>query len=354
MLMNRRTPRSFITRWCSIAAFGSILAPATAWAQPSAAPADSTKSGSENAAGSEQKAPPTEEQIAEAARRYDLGLKLYAEGEFRLAVIEFERTYQITSDYRVLYNIGQVRIQLGNYAKAIGALNDYLKGGGDKISEDRKKAVQADLDMLAARTGHVRIVANVAGADILVDDLPVGQSPLSDPVLLDAGEHKVTAKKPGYDGRAVPVTLAGRDSMLVELKLEKLPEGGQRVVIKEVQKESNSTWIIATWSATGVLAVGAGVTGGLGIKAANDLDDMRKEEGSTNDERDSQSRRAKTLLLAADIMGGAAIVTGGIALYLTLSDSGSSDKPAPQKSKPVPTKTGLVIGPGRIAIRGEF
>ena len=352
--MKHRTPRSFPARWALLAAFGWSLVPGVAWAQSgsAAAPADSTPKEADKGGA---QTPPTEEAIAEAARRYDLGLKLYAEGEFRLAVIEFERSYQITSDYRVLYNIGQVRIQLGNYAKAIGALNEYLKGGGDKISDDRKKAVQADLEMLASRTGHVRIVANIAGADILVDDLPVGQSPLSDPVLLDAGEHKVTAKKPGFDGRAVQVTLAGRDSMLVELKLEKLPEGGSRLVIKEVQKESDSTWIIATWSATGVLAVGAGVTGVLGVKAAKDLEDMRKEEGSTNDERDSQSRRARTLLLAADIMGAAAIVTGGVALYLTLSsDSGSSDKPAPQKSKPVPAKTGLVIGPNRIAIRGEF
>lgn len=351
--MKTRTPLRTFTAWSVLAAFGFSLVPATAWAQ-TGAPAASTPADATKPAGDAAPAAPSEEALAEAARRYDMGLKLYSEGEFRQAVIEFERTYQITSDYRVLYNIGQVRIQLGNYARATGALNEYLKMGGDKIAADRKKAVEADLEMLASRTGHVRINANVAGADILVDDLSVGQSPLSDAVLLDAGEHKLTAKKSGFDARAVQITLAGKDSMLVEIKLEKIPEGGSRTIIKEVQKESDSTWIIASWTATGVLAVGAGVTGGLGIKAANDLDEQRSEEGSTNDERDSQSRRAKTLLLAADIMGAAAIVTGGVALYLTLSSSGSEDKPAPSKSKPVPTKTGLVLGPNRIAIRGEF
>lgn len=340
--MNRRTPHSFVAQWSFIAAFGFSLVPRAAWAQApesSPTPADATSDATA----------PSEEAIAEAARRYDMGLKLYAEGEFRQAVIEFERSYKITSDYRVLYNIGQVRIQLANYARATAALNDYLKQGGDKISEDRRKAVEADLEMLASRTGRMRIVANLPGADILVDDIIVGQSPLPEAVLVDAGEHKVTAKKTGYDARAQQITLAGKDSMLVEIKLEKIPEGGSKVVIREVQKEDDSTWMIATWTATGVLAVGAGVTGGLGIKAANDLEEMRDEEGTTNDERESASDRAQTLLLAADVMAAAAVVTGGIALYLTLSSSGSDSKEAPPKAK-----TGLVLGPNRIAIRGEF
>lgn len=350
--MNRRTPLSLVARWSFIAAFGFSLVPVKAWAQApesSPTPADATKKEAPADA-----AAPSEVDIAEAARRYDMGLKLYAEGEFRQAVIEFERSYKITTDYRVLYNIGQVRIQLGNYARATGALNDYLKQGGDKISEDRKKAVEADLEMLASRTGHVRIVANIAGADIVVDDISVGQSPLPEAVLLDAGEHRVTAKKTGYDARVQQFTLAGKDSMMVEIKLEKLPEGGQKVIV--LKEESDPTWMIAAWTATGVLAVGAGVTGGLGIKAANDLDDMRKDEGSTNDERESQADRAQTLLLAADIMGAAAVVTGGIALYLTLSAPDSDDKETPPKAKPkaVMPRTRLVLGPNRIGLRGEF
>ncbi len=343
--MNRAPSQKLVARPL-FAALGLMFLSANAWAQGDPAPT----SGDGKSAGSETGAP-NEEALAEAARRYDLGLKLYGEGEFRLAVIEFERTYQITQDYRVLYNIGQVRIQLGNYAKAIGFLNDYLKLGGDKISEDRKKAVEADLEMLASRTGKVRIVVSLPGADVLVDDLAVGVSPLPDAVLLDAGEHKITARKPGYDSRAQQLTLAGADSTQVEIKLEKIPEGGQKVIV--VKEESDPTWMIAAWSATGVLAIGAGVTGGLGIKAANDLEDMRNDVNSTPDKRESQAERANTLLLAADVMGAAAVVTGGIALYLTLSDSGSDDKEGPPKAKPA-AKTGLVIGPNRILVRGEF
>ena len=345
-----RTRAPFVALSLFVAAFGVAFGPTEARAQqnPQAAPAADT---------AEKQDETNEEAVAEAARRYDLGLKLYAEGEFRLAVIEFERTYQLVSDYRVLYNIGQVRIQLGNYARAIGALKEYLKLGGDKVSEERKLAVETDLEMLASRTGLLRVVVNVRGADLLVDDLSIGQAPLQEPVLLDAGEHRVTARAPGHEPKTVPLTLAGKDSMTVEIKLAKLPERGQRIIVREVPKESNTTWMIATWSTAGVLAVGAGVTGGLGIKAANDLEDQRGEEGVSNDTRESSSRRARTLFLAADVMGGLAIVTGGVALYLTLSGpSGDDTKKEVPKTKPKATsvKTGLVLGPNRIALKGQF
>jgi hypothetical protein len=58
-------------------------------------------------------------------------------------------------------------------------------------------------------------------------------------------------------------------------------------------------------------------------------------------------------------MGGLAIVTGGVALYFTLS--GPSDDPkkdsapkAKPKSKPTPARTGFVLGPNRIALKGSF
>ena len=55
-------------------------------------------------------------------------------------------------------------------------------------------------------------------------------------------------------------------------------------------------------------------------------------------------------------MGAAAVVTGGLALYLTLSASGDDDKETPPKAAPkaaIP-RTRLVLGPNRIGLRGEF
>src|SRR5687768_2725567 len=101
--------------------------------------------------------------VKEAAERYQRGLSIYAEGEYLLALVEFERAYQLSPDYRVLYNIGQVRVQLGRYAKAREALEQYMEQGGDAISADRKREVTADLEMLKMRTARLNIVTSEEG-----------------------------------------------------------------------------------------------------------------------------------------------------------------------------------------------
>lgn len=339
----RSRPSSFL------AGLGLLLAIGHAHAQTAASPAE---------AGAAQTTPPTstldEEAVRDASSRYDRGLQLYAEGDYALAVIEFERAYSIVSDYRVLYNIGQVRIQLGNYAKARSALEEYLKTGADQVSPDRKESVHKDLEMLMARTALLRVETNVPNADIAVDDVSVGAAPLSTPLLLDAGEHKVTVQHPGYQARATRLTLAGRDESSIRLDLEKA-HGPVAPIIVETRKpeqSDRSTWLWATWSATGAFALGAVATGGIGIKAANDLDELRSDPTATRSELDSASRRARTLLTTADILGGLAIATGGVAIYLTLS--GPSNEPAKDKPKSAGPQVSLTARPGFVGMNGRF
>jgi len=54
----------------------------------------------------------------EASTRFKRGLQLFDEGDYALALVEFERAYQLAPNYRALYNIGLVNVQLGRYAEA--------------------------------------------------------------------------------------------------------------------------------------------------------------------------------------------------------------------------------------------
>src|SRR4051794_19288109 len=156
----------------------------SAWAQaeaPAAATAPAT--------------PPSAEVLKEAGERYSRGLALYGDGEFLLALVEFERAYQLSNNYKVLYNIGQVRIQLGRYAKAKEALEEFLKTGGSNVSADRVQAVNKDLAALAERTATLNVVTNEDGVDIALDGKSIGTSPLAAPVVVDAGEHNLVLHK---------------------------------------------------------------------------------------------------------------------------------------------------------------
>ena len=294
------------------------------------------RAGNDTALPPESAAPaaaPTEATIREASDHYEAGLALYADGEFKRAAIEFDRAYELVPNYRALYNIGQVRIQLHDYARATKALRAYLKEGGDKIDGERQKSVNDDIEMLATRTALLTIETNEVGADVLVDGDSAGKSPLPEPLLLDTGDHRIAIRKEGFLPREELVTLASRDtpSVRIDLQREKARNNSVVYVAPTAPEADRTAWIWGTWSATAALAAGAAVTGGLGIGAANDLDHLRTTFGSSRDQLDSAGGRAQTLLRAADILGAAAIVTGGVALYLTLSKPASKDKEKPAK-----------------------
>src|SRR5262245_61950348 len=92
----------------------AAAAPAAAAPAPAPAPsAPSTSSAAPAAPAPSSAAPaqPTPEILAEAKQRFDRGYELYEEGEYPLALIEFNRAYELVPNYKVLYNIGQVCIQ---------------------------------------------------------------------------------------------------------------------------------------------------------------------------------------------------------------------------------------------------
>ena len=58
---------------------------------------------------------------AEASKRFRRGVKLYNDGDFVAALIEFKRAYELEPNYRVLYNLGQTSRELKDYAAALRA-----------------------------------------------------------------------------------------------------------------------------------------------------------------------------------------------------------------------------------------
>jgi hypothetical protein len=301
-------------------------------------------------------ATPSPEAVAEARRRFDRGIELYADGDFSLALIEFNRAYQLVSNYRVLYNMGQVNLQLGRYADARRSLEAYLKQGGSEIPEDRATSVQRDLAMLEQRTAFLTVTTNVPGAEILVDDLTVGTTPLTEPLLVDAGVHRVSARRQGYMPRGEQVTLAGADESTLALTLDLVPQGSKTIVVRERDSamDERTIWIIAGWSATGVLAASAVITGFMGRGKANDLKDLRATE-TNRDDLDGARSSAKTMLLASDILTASAVVVGGLSLWATLTPpSKEADKPTPRPTKGAGVDLGLQLGVTEIRLTGSF
>jgi hypothetical protein len=308
------------------------------------------------AALSAQAKQPSKAEMAEAQRRFQRATEMYEdENNLPGALAEFRRAYAVAPNYRVLYNIGQLCYLLQDYPCALDSFSRYLSEGGSEIVSQRRDEVQRDVNRLQTRVAKLRIVSDKPGAEVVVDNVAVGRTPLHDPVVVGAGRPQVKVTLAGHSPFTRVVEVASMETATVQVELIPLGAGGRAAeeppaVISTRPAEAGPTagTPVFPWVITGVLAVAAGTTGLLALKASSDLKSQRGKPSSFMnkdglDALDSQSRKTKQLALTTDILIGATLVAAGISSYLTFS-SGS----------PRSERVALRIGPGSIGLTGGF
>jgi hypothetical protein len=269
--------------------------------------------------------------VESARRHFAQGVQFYNAGDYKLSLIEFRRSYENSKNYRILYNIGQVNQQLGNYTNALAALEGYLREAGEDVAEERKSEVLASILTLRSRVAHVRIVSNVDTPEVLVDGFPVDMKNTGGDVALDPGDHRIELRKPGYQSNGTVVALAAGDANSVRIDLPRIA-ATPRVAThaSRLPPQRDNTWLWIGWTTTAVTAVGAGITGLLALTQANDLANLRNAPGSTQTQRDEVGGRAKAFALTSDVLTVTALAAGATSLYLTFhSDKVPSEHAAP-------------------------
>jgi hypothetical protein len=307
----------------------------------------------------------------EARSRYERGKQLYEEGAFDAALIEFQRAYDLAPSYKILYNIGQVHRQRNDYASALRVFERYLKEGGADIDAKRKAEIDKEIAQLKGRVATLQITTNVPGAEILVDDEPVGKTPLAQGVLVNSGKRRITASKEGRVPVSKIINVAGSDTMKIALDLVESSGGGPATTAPPATAAppasaapgappatgtSTSTslspekppvpWL--AWTITGALGVGAAVTGILALGASNDLKDKRAQPDASRKDLDDGSNRTKTLALVSDLLLVGTVVAGGVSIYLTVSE------PSKESSARLKGPVRLGVGPGAMTLTGSF
>jgi hypothetical protein len=284
---------------------------------------------------------PKSAEAKDAEQHFGRARQLYDEGDFALALVEFRRAYDLSPNYRVLYNIAQVNIQLFNYAAARVAMEKYLQDGGGEISAARKSQAEADLKMLKERTAYLQIVS-VPGGEVTIDELPVGKAPFEEPLLVNAGQRKIVVARAGYVSQTRMVTLAGGDRTDVRFELVAVPNE-KNVIVVPTTTHKNYTPAVLGWIGTGALAIGAGIVGGLYLSKESELDDLSNPATRVTPQgRQDAIASADRLAVIADILGLATVVGGLASLYFTLRP--------PTTTTAATTTTGKVrIVPGGLA-----
>ena len=276
------------------------LIPAAAHAQPTEKPA---ATGSPAA-------------TAQAREHFQRGVKLYEEDDFRTALIEFKRAYELAPNSTILFNIGNSYYQLREYAEALKNLEQYVREVGAAIPKESRAQADREIEELRGRVAHVTFTSNVPGAELTMDDAKVGALPLPQNQIISSGRHRLSLSKPGYRTVTKDVDIAGGDTLSIpfEMKAEELTVMGSPPVI---EKSGGHAGSIAAFS-IGVVGLAVGTVAGIAaLSNKSDLDDACVDKvcpRSAQDNVDSFSRNGIVSTIGFAV-GGAGLVLGGILYY---------------------------------------
>lgn len=269
------------------------------------------------------------------------GVDFSKDGDFRAALIEFRRAYDLAPNYRVLYNIGQTALELQEYGQSLDAFEKYLADGGTEIAAERRREVESEVKRLSNRVASVTIVINVPSASVSLDDIPVAASQLEHPIRVGAGRHKFSATAPDSNPASRVVDLASGETATVSLELiptsRTAPPEPAPIAPARVETPSPSrTPLWVGIAVTGALAIGTAVVGGLALSKKSSFDDQldRYLPSGNRSEIDAARSSLQTTALVFDMLAGATVVAGVTTLIIGLSSGSSPATPAALLNRP--------------------
>ncbi len=263
--------------------------------------------------------------VREAARHFQRGVGLYREADYHGALTEFQRACELVPAPVTFYNIGETDFQLRDYAGALTAFERYLAESA--LDEHHRAEVEASVEILRTRVGHVLVTTVPPGADITIDDQTVGKTPFEKAVRVTIGHHRVTASMPGHPTVQRYVDVAAEDEISLDLSLpasdpEAPPPQGRAIVSPghvESAPSHGSALRAFGWVTTGALAVGGAAFAVLANEQSKDLERARSDYPITRDTLNHDATVTTTYAVLADSLIAAAVLVGGITLVSSLS-----------------------------------
>jgi hypothetical protein len=176
--------------------------------------------------------PPLSDSLQGSAKDdYEAGKLLFADGDYASALLKFERAYAESRDPRLLWNQAAAERNLRRYARVEELVSRYLLEEGERLSDVERAEAEALLDAVKGFIAEVRVDVSQPAAQVFVDDVLVGTSPLSAPLRLDKGKRRLRAKKAGFVGATQELELAGGEARAISIVLDaEAAEGRLRVV----------------------------------------------------------------------------------------------------------------------------
>jgi hypothetical protein len=260
-----------------------------------------------------------------AKAEYAAARILYDDGDFAGALEKLRSAYDMSKDPRLLWNMAACQKNLRHYAEVVRLVDRYLAEGQGYVSESDRSDATSLLDTVRDFISRVEITSNEGGATVYIDEAAVGTTPLSSPLPVDMGSHKVRVSKSGFVDFTTAVELPGGRPFSISAELvAEHHEGKLRVVAEPRDVLQIDGKAVGTGLWEGVLKSGTHsvyVTGNGKIAHQTEVVISDNQVSSLHvslEDRPVQLAERSSVPAWVWIAGGVLVAGGGVGAYFLL------------------------------------
>ncbi len=259
------------------------------------------------AAPSVASAQPTEEDIAvlreEARELYRKGMTRFRNQQYPQARASFLAAWSLEPHWSLALALGDCALKLDRPRDAAQHLSFALRGMPE--NHPSRPPAQKAFDDVRLRVATLQLDVDRAGAEVFLEGIRIGTSPLEDPAFVDPGRRTVEARFPDRDPAIVTVDAVAGATHPVRLQLG-IPDGSTPSPKPEPstpreQAPASNTKDVVLWTGLGLGVAAAGVGLVYKLKASSASDDISSLQGQIDRELGPAGCAASTSPLCSDL-----------------------------------------------------
>jgi hypothetical protein len=317
------------------------------------------------------------ERISQAVREFELG-------NWQESRALFKQAHQLKPNARTLRGMGMAAFEMRKYLWARRDLDASLRDNRQPLNEEQSRAAKKLIEQTNAFIGRFRLTVEPPTSTVEADEKPA-EIESDGSLLLEIGEHPITARAPDYQDFKQTVTVEGGEDRELKIVLESVPvapipaavvpppvaatpapEAAAKPVEQKpaappkaeqqqsIAEESGPTWAWASLGISALTGIGAGGFWMLGTKSFNDLKSECEGYQCNAESAQKSKEEIEQLDKLATIFVGVSVSFAALSIVLFIVESIGSGKDDPTASKASAATTSFGLTPSGWQLQGRF
>ncbi len=162
----------------------------------------------------------------EAKVHFQNGFSMMELEDFAGAAVEFEASLAKFPTKNAMFNLGMCLKAMHKYPQALQVFRKILTQFGADLGGEMRSEVRKNIASINKMIAQVEVNTNIPGASVLVDGEAMGTTPLGQPLVIGAGEHRIRVSLAGYEDVEKTVTVVSQTHQVVEFTMVPAAGGG--------------------------------------------------------------------------------------------------------------------------------